>query len=102
MAQVGSNEFDNDIDRAYALKQSLKSDALDVVQAITVDQPNAYNHMWHKLNLVYSDISQGVQYATNQLDKLKPFREGDYSSLVRFVNDVEVVYSQLGQLDQLW
>ena len=57
--------------------------------------------MWHRLNLVYSDISQGVLYATNQLEKLKAVREGDYISLVRLVNDVEVVYSQLGQLDQL-
>ena len=99
--RYGESEYDNDIDRAYALKQSLKNEALDVVKAITADQPNAYNHMWHRLNLVYSDISQGVLYATNQLEKLKAVREGDYISLVRLVNDVEVVYSQLGQLDQL-
>ena len=41
----GESEYNNDIDRAYALKQSLKKEALDVVTAITADQPNAYNHV---------------------------------------------------------
>ena len=51
--RYGESEYNNDIDRAYALKQSLKNKALDAVMVNTADQPNAYNHMWYRLNLVY-------------------------------------------------
>lgn len=99
--RYGAEEIDNDVDRAYALKQCLKDEAYRIVESITANQPDAYTNMWHKLDLVYSDVSQGVQHAHYQLEKLKPVKEGDYAALVKLVNAIEVVYSQLGALDQL-
>ena len=57
-SRYGAEEMDNDIDRAYALQQSLKGEALKLVEAITANQHNAYANMWHKLDVVYSDVSR--------------------------------------------
>jgi hypothetical protein len=99
--RYGALEFSNDEHRAWALKECLKGKALEYVRAIFVTQPNAYARMWQRLDSVYSDISLSVQAAYDDLKKLKQVREDDPRAMVKFVTDVEVCYSQLGEVNQL-
>lgn len=97
----GAAAFTTEEDRAYALKQCLKGKALEHVQAIYINQPNAYQRMWDRLNSIYSDVSMSVQQAYGDLKRLKPVKDDDMRSMVNFVNMVESCYSQLGEVQQL-
>lgn len=97
----GATEFTDDAQRAWALKGCLKGAALDCVKAIYITQPNAYVRMWQRLDSIYSDISSSVQAAYDDLKKLKHVREDDLKALVKFINEVELCYSQLGEICQI-
>ena len=95
------SEYSNDSDRAYALSMTLKGKAKTLIKSIRSDQLNAHSRMLSRLDRVYGDVSHAIQHCYNQLKSLKQVKEGDYSALVDFVSDVESVYSQLGDIDQL-
>jgi hypothetical protein len=94
-------EYNNDLERAWALKSCLKDKALDCVKAILVTQPDAYGRMWRRLDNVYCDVSLNIQSVQDELKKLKPVSEGDLVALVNFVNQIELCYSQLGEVGQV-
>ena len=96
-----NSECRTDDDRAWALKQCLKGQALEHVRAIYVNQPNAYLRMWHRLESIYSDVSMSVQYAYDGLRKLKPVKEEDIKGFISFINSIEQCYSQLGEVQQI-
>lgn len=90
-----------DEDRAWALKQCLKGQALAHVAAIYVNQVNAYQRMWYRLESIYSDIGMSVQYAFEGLKRLKAVKDDDLKGFISLVNAVEQCYSQLGEVGQL-
>lgn len=99
--RYGASEFTDNEQRAWALKGCLKGKALDCVKAIYVTQPNAYLRMWQRLDSIYSDVSLSVQAAYDELKKLKPVKEDDSKAFVKYVNDIESCYSQLGEVNQI-
>ena len=58
--RFGEHEFPNDEERAWAFKGSLRGMALELVKAVFITQPNAYQRMWDRLENVYSDISHTI------------------------------------------
>ena len=45
----GNTEFSSEEDRAWEFKRCLQGKALEYVKAILVNQPNAYERIWHRL-----------------------------------------------------
>ena len=99
--RFGASEYASDEERAYALKTCLKGPAFDCVRAIFVTQPRAYERIWQRLDSIYSDVSLCVQSTFEQLTKLKRVGEEDMRGLTEFVNEVELCYSQLGEVNQI-
>ncbi|XP_067936851.1 uncharacterized protein [Watersipora subatra] len=95
------HEIDSEEERAWALKQCLKGEALSHVRAILANQPNAHERMWKRLEDLYSDASVAVKSTFLELERLKQLTEGDNKGLVSFVNTIELCYSQLGEVRQL-
>ncbi|KAF6032082.1 hypothetical protein EB796_009582 [Bugula neritina] len=60
-------EYDDDIERAWALKSCLKDKALDVVKPILVTQEGAYARMWNRLDEIYCDVSLNIQCVHSDL-----------------------------------
>ena len=86
---------------AYELKRSLKGYAREMVQNIYITKPAAYELIWKRLCEHYDDVSASVQVALESLDRLKPVGEEDHKGLVRLVDSVEAVFSQLEELGQV-
>lgn len=97
----GAREYPTDEERAWALKRCLKGKALEHVKAIFVTQENAYQRIWDRLDNVYSDISHNIQSAFSKLHKLRQVGENDLQGMVNFVNEVEMCYSNLGEIGQV-
>ena len=95
------NEYANDLERAWALKTCLRGRALDCVKAVLITQPDAYARMWKRLEGLYCDVSLSVQSVHEDMRKLKQVAEGDLLGLVDFVDQVEMCYSQLGEVGQI-
>ncbi|KAF6028436.1 hypothetical protein EB796_013254 [Bugula neritina] len=93
-------EYDDDIEREWALKSCLKDKALDVVKPILVTQEGAYARMWKRLDEIYCDVSLNIQSVHSDLKKLRPVLE-DLMGLIKFVDQVELSYSQLGEVAQV-
>ena len=99
--RYAESEYSNDSDRAYALGITLSGNAKTLVRSIRSDQFNAHSRMLSRLDRVYGDVSHAIQHCYNQLKALRQVKEGDYSALVEFVSEIESVYSQLGDINQL-
>jgi hypothetical protein len=95
------SELSTEEDRAWNLKQCLRGRALTHIKAILINQPQAHERMWKRLEDIYSDASVAVRGVCADLEKLKPVAEGDVKGLMEFVNTVEMCYSQLGEVQQL-
>ena len=99
--RYAANEFVDDIDRAHALKELLRGEALEYVGAIYATQANAYDRILDRLDTIYSDVSMCVQSVLEDLQQLKSFKDSDMKALVKFVNLVETAYSQLGEVGHI-
>ena len=97
--RYAANEFVDDIDRAHALKELLRGEALEYVGAIYATQANAYDRILDRLDTIYSDVSMCVQSVLEDLQQLKS--DSDMKALVKFVNLVETAYSQLGEVGHI-
>jgi len=97
----GARTYSNQEDKAWALKQCLKGEALAHVKAIFCNQPDAYERIWDRLDNIYSDLSMSVQQAYNDMNKIGVVNDDDSKSLISFINSVENCYSQLGEVRQL-
>ena len=97
----GARTYSNQEDKAWALKQCLKGEALAHVKAIFCNQPDAYERIWDRLDHIYSDLSMSVQQAYNDMNKIGIVNDDDSKSLISFINSVENCYSQLGEVKQL-
>ena len=75
--RYGEHEFANGEKRAWAFKGSLRGRALELVKAVFVIQPNAYQRMWDRLENVYSDISHTVQNTFVNLNALTHVKSDD-------------------------
>jgi len=75
--------YDNNIERAWALKSCLKDKTLDVVKPILVTQKGAYARMWNRLDEIYCDVSLNIQCVHSDLKKLRPVPEGDLIGLMK-------------------
>lgn len=93
--------FSEDIDKAFALKKAIKGRPAEYIKAIYANQPGAFQRMWDRLDAVYFDNSMCIQAAESDLARLRPVKEEDLNGLVHFINEVESIYSQLGEVDQL-
>ena len=91
----------NDLERAHALKEALSGRPLFYVLPIYSSSPGAYSAIWSRLESVYDDVSLSVQSALDDLEKLKPVKDGDAFGLVKAINDIEMCYSQLKTIDNL-
>ena len=99
--KYAKSELEDDLDKARALSSAIKGKACKYIGFIKSNQPNAYNRMWDKLLRVYEDESYSVQFCLDQLQRLKKVKEGDYPNFVEFVNQVESVFCQLGDINQV-
>ena len=95
------SELSTDQDRTYSLKQCLRGIAKEQTRAITANQPNSYERLWQRLTDIYSDASIVVRTVFEDLNSVKPVKEGCIQDLLDFINDVELAYCQLGEVNQL-
>jgi len=72
-----------------------------VVKPILVTQEGAYARMWNRLDEIYCDVSLNIQCVHNDLKTLRPVPEEDLMRLIKFVDQVELSYSQLGEVAQV-
>ena len=93
-----SVEFDNDFERASALKLAVNGNAFHTIKPVPLGDVNAYQDMWSRLESVYSDVSLSVQAVYDDQCKLKPVKDNDAFGIVCFANDVEVLYDRLRQI----
>ena len=85
---------------AYELKRHIKAPADVLIQSVYSTRPGAYDRMWRKLGEVYDNPGASVSSALSTLHSLRKPAE-DFRSLVNFINEVEAVYAQLEELEQL-
>lgn len=57
--------------------------------------------MMDKLMRIYEDTSHSLQFCYEQLKRIKPVKYGDYTGLVKMVNDIECIYSQLADIGKV-
>ena len=88
-------------ERAWALKHCLSGKAADLVRAVLINQQDAYKRMWHRLDSHYSNEGMNIQMALSDLEKLGNVDEDDLHGLSAFIDSVELVYSHLGETNQL-
>jgi len=57
--------------------------------------------MWNRLDEIYCDVSLNIQCVHSDLKMLRAVPEGDLMGLIKFVDQVELSYSQLGEVAQV-
>ena len=96
-----AREFSCDEERAWELKQCLKGEALECVEAVMTSHPKAYNLMWQRLDNKYCNVGLNIQSVYKQLSGLPHIKDNDLRGLVKFVNKVELCYGQLGEVGHI-
>ena len=95
------HQFRNPLQLAMELKKCCRGKAAERVKHIYVTHDQAYESIWSRLEEEYDDAGLCVQSALSRLVSLKPVASGDHGALVKFVDSVEGVHSQLKELNQL-
>ena len=72
-----------------------------MVKPILVTHKGAYARMRNRLDEICCDVSLNIQCVHTDLKKLRPVPEGDLMGLIKFVDQVELSYSQLGKVAQV-
>jgi len=98
---MAEKHFKDPLQLAMELKKCCRGKAAERVKHIFVTHDQAYKNLWSRLEEEYEDTGLCVQSALSYMVSLKPVASGDYGALVRFVDSVEGVHSQLKELNQL-
>jgi len=96
-----AREFENDSERAWELKRCLKNEAYECIEAINTVHPGAYELMWKRLDSKYCNIGLSVKEVYTKLSSLSPVKDGDMDSIIKFVNQVEICYGQLAEIEHI-
>ena len=99
--RYASSGFNSDEARAWALKKSLRNEAFECAKPIMASNAGAYQKIWARLEEYYGDVSLNIQSTFYEISKLKPVKEDDLRGLVKFINEVECCYGQLGECGQV-
>ena len=98
---IAAREFSCDQERAWELKHCLKDQAHECIEAINTTHIGAYELMWKRLDSKYCNIGLSVKDVYSKLSSLSPVKEEDMVGIVKFVNQVELCYSQLGEIGHI-
>ena len=94
-------QFSNSLQLAMELKRCCRGKAAERIKHIYVTTDRAYGDMWERLTEEYDDPGLSVQSALSRLMSIKTVDDKDYAGIVKFVDDVEGIHSQLRELNQV-
>ena len=85
---------------AFELKRHVKAPADALIQSIFCTKKGAYQNMWKRLGEVYDDPGASITSALSRLYALQKPGD-DFRNIVYFINEIENIYAQLEELQQL-
>ena len=98
---LAEGQFRNKIQLAMELKRCCKGKAADKVRHIYVTSESAYQEIWARLSEEYDDPGLSSQAAINQLMSLRAPEADNYQGIVKMIDAIEGIHSQLKELDHL-
>ena len=98
---LAEGQFAHRIQLAMELKRCCKGRAADKIRHIYVTSESAYEEIWARLSEDYDDPGMSSQAAINQLATLRAPDADNYEALVRMMDTIEGIHSQLKELNHL-